>query len=88
MCLCILLVLDSMRSLSQSITQYGSADAVLTDNCHMRVCSRNMRKAKCMSFGGPSNSLRSLQHEDAWRGCRNRSLVAVVVATAAYPAST
>jgi len=37
-----------MIALSATIT-WGVTDAVLTDDCQMRLCSRNMRKAKCMS---------------------------------------
>jgi len=33
-------------------------------------------------FRGPSNSLRSLQHEDAWRGCHSTGKHAACSGTA------
>jgi len=39
-------LLSTLSTLRASI-QWAEADAGLTDDCQMRVCSRNMCKAKC-----------------------------------------
>jgi len=51
---------------TNKLIQWAEADAGLTDDCQMRVCSRNMCKAKCKSFGAPPNTLRSLKHQVVW----------------------
>jgi len=50
----------SVLTSRELINSVGSADAGLNDDCHMRLCCRNMSKGRMHEFRGPSNTLQNM----------------------------